>query len=179
MGVFRNRSLFTLSVVPEVSGRNMFIAQYRDKRAFVEHRSPRRSERRSLSGFREQIGGQILDPLPSRSRDSDNRVQLLRNCNRRSLVDPSPGISQVLLKTRGRRLLADSFRARFHHRHRFRKGLAILGAGFNSPPQRVPMASAAPLASGLFVLLPLVLGFLSEERLTVGDGDLVVVWMNF
>jgi hypothetical protein len=41
------------------------------------------------------------------------------------------------------------------------------------------MASAASLAAGLFVLLPLRLGFLFEKRLTVSDRDLVVVWMNF
>jgi hypothetical protein len=40
------------------------------------------------------------------------------------------------------------------------------------------MASAASLA-GVFVLLPLRLGFVFEERLTVSDRDLVVVWMNF
>src|ERR1700722_14297409 len=179
MGVFRNRALLTRSVVPEFSGRNMFVARYGDQRTFVEHHSPRRIERRSPCGFRGQISGQILDRLPSLSRDSDNRVQLLRNCNRRRLVDPSFGISGFPLKTRRRRLLTESFCARFLGRHRFRKGLAILGAGFNFPPPRVPMASAASLAAGIFVLLPLRLGFLFEERLTVSDGDLVVVWMIF
>ncbi len=83
------------------------------------------------------------------------------------------------MKTRGRRLLTEAFRTKFLNRHRFRKGLTILGAGLNSPPPRVPMASAASLAAGVFVLLPLRLGFLFEERLTVSDRDLVVVWMNF
>jgi hypothetical protein len=41
------------------------------------------------------------------------------------------------------------------------------------------MASAAFLAVGLSVLLPLRFGFLFEEGLTVSDRDLVVVRMNF
>src|SRR3984957_6615727 len=178
MGVFRNRALLTRSVVPEFSGRNMFVARYGDQRTFVEHHSPRRIERRSPCGFRGQISGQILARLPSLSRDSDNRVQLLRNCNRRRLVDASLDISGFPFKTRGRRLVTESFRTRFLHRHPFRKGLTTPGAGFNPPPPRVPMASAASLA-GVFVLLPLRLGFLFEERLTVSDRDLVVVWINF
>ena len=71
------------------------------------------------------------------------------------------------------------FRTKFLHGHRFRNGLAILGAGFNSPPPRVSMASAASLADCLFVLLPLRLGFLFEERLTVSNRDLIVVRVNF
>ena len=41
------------------------------------------------------------------------------------------------------------------------------------------MASATFLAAGLFVFLPLRLGFLREQRLPVSDRDLIVIRMNF
>jgi hypothetical protein len=41
------------------------------------------------------------------------------------------------------------------------------------------MAPAAPFAVGLLVIVSLGLGFLLEKRLSIGDGNLVIIWMNF
>ena len=60
-----------------------------------------------------------------------------------------------------------------------RHGLAIAGAALAAAVAAPALAGAAALTGLLLVLLLVLALFLFEERLPVGDGDLVIVRMNF
>ena len=53
---------------------------------------------------------------------------------------------------------------------------ALAGAHLRLRCARTPVAAAAPLADGLVVVFTLGARFLFEQRLPVGDWDLVIVW---
>jgi hypothetical protein len=63
-------------------------------------------------------------------------------------------------------------------RRQFRNALPVLCARLDLAA-RMAMAPATSFAVCLLVLLSLGLGLLPEKRLSIGDGNLVVVRMNF
>ena len=163
-----NREFLALSVVLLQAGANVFVGGLSDHR-----RGPVgvRFERCRRFGRSLRIRAIRLFAKPGRK--GRNRAYLLRNRRRTigvvSLVD---GARRGIRRRRGSGFL------RIIGKRRFRDGLAALGARFDLGTAGVATAAAASLTGGFFLLLPLGLGFLLEERLSIGDRDLVIIRMN-
>ena len=68
---------------------------------------------------------------------------------------------------------------RFRRLRRLRDVLLALRAHFGFLRARAPMAAAAPLALWLLIVVAMRARFFFQQRLTVGDRDLVIIGMDF
>ena len=124
-----------------------------------------------------RIRGRALRGLAASGRD---RARLVQNRFRRQTRAISVGLGRIPFGVRRRRRRRGEFvRPKVVRRRPFRKALDLFDPGLDLRSTRAPMAAAASFAARLFVLLALGQGFLFEQRLSIGDRNLIIVRMNF
>ena len=108
-----------------------------------------------------------------------NRARLPRNRFQRQVGAASFGLVRIPFGVRQRRRRSTFLRPKVVRRRPFRKGLGLFDPRLDLRSAWAPMAAAASFAIRLFVLFALRQGFLFEQRLSIGDRNLIIVRMNF